>query len=56
MAKEVEMRRFVYAALGLGILFALGIGAHAGLVAMAEGDGAWAARAAASCASCHGGG
>ncbi len=36
------------------VLFASGVGLHAGLIALAVGDGAWSERASAACAGCHG--
>ena len=50
------MRFLIRAGLALGVLAVIGVGLHAGLVGMADGDGGLAARAAATCAACHGGG
>jgi cytochrome c553 len=49
------MQRLIgLAAVALLVLLALGVG-HQGLVFVAQGEGAAAARAAGTCAACHGG-
>ncbi len=48
------MKRALLVLIAAGVLFASAFGLHAGLIALAEGDGAWSERASAACAGCHG--
>lgn len=50
------MRYLIRAGLALTALAVIGAGLHQGLVVMGNGEGDWAARAAATCVACHGGG
>ena len=50
------MRFLIRAGLALAVLAVIGVGIHVGLVGMTDGEGDWAARAAATCAMCHTGG
>ena len=49
------MRFLIRAGLVLAVLAVISAGIHAGLVGMAAGERDWSARAAATCAACHGG-
>lgn len=49
------MRKILIALMSLGVFFGIGVGIHAGLVSVADGDGDWSARAQSTCATCHGG-
>lgn len=49
------MKRILIGVAALGVVFAVGVGIHAGLIAASEGSGTWAERAASTCSLCHGG-
>ncbi|MDJ0823095.1 MAG: hypothetical protein QNJ09_14955 [Paracoccaceae bacterium] len=49
------MKRFAVLLAGLGAIAILAALGHMTLTGVAQGEGAWADRAAATCVTCHGG-